>query len=126
MRASLFLIIYAVIAIVFVSRIVSVLFSRPKPKIGEEEGSSEGRPRVEFFDFISQGRGFGQQRREKVLNCHFQHLGKVYDAYEVLGLPAGAPQNFWQEAFQKKLQSQGASSDLLEAAIKALKSARFS
>lgn len=68
--------------------------------------------------------GLGQQPpREKNLNTLFNYNGHTWDAYEVLGLPAGSPQNKIDEAYRSSVaKQQGESSrDFLDAAYQAIR-----
>lgn len=55
------------------------------------------------------------------INCFFSYNGKKYDAYEVLGLPAGSSQESVLSAYQAKV-SQTQNNELLKAAFSALQS----
>ncbi len=61
--------------------------------------------------------------QEKTLNTLFNYNGHTWDAYEVLGLPAGSPQHKIDEAYKISVAKQeGASSrDFLDAAYQAIR-----
>ena len=48
----------------------------------------------------------GQPPREKNLNTLFNYNGHTWDAYEVLGLPAGSPQNKIDEDYRSTVDKQ--------------------
>lgn len=60
---------------------------------------------------------------EKMLNTLFNYNGHTWDAYEVLGLPAGSPQHKIDEAYKLSVsKQQGESSrDFLDAAYRAIR-----
>lgn len=62
------------------------------------------------------------QGKARDLNARFIYNGHTFDAYEVLGLPAGASKQKIQEAFQKSKAevNKGNSTDLIELAFKVL------
>jgi hypothetical protein len=63
------------------------------------------RPRPSQFD-LAGNRRLDQnpnRPREKVLNCFFEFQGASYDAYEVLGVPAGATDEFILEGYRAVL-----------------------
>ena len=77
---------------------------------------------MEIFDIFT-----GAKPQEKSLNCPFQFGGQNYDAYEVLGVPAGAPKELCFGAFRDQCRSSDSDKKkLFEAAIKALEKHRFS
>jgi hypothetical protein len=41
----------------------------------------------------------GHHPGERVLSCNFQAQGQTYDAFEVLGVPSGAPEEECQRAY---------------------------
>lgn len=57
----------------------------------------------------------------KSLNVMFMYNGHNFDAYEVLGVPAGARMEMVQAAFDKAISQQGSDRDFLEAALSAIK-----
>lgn len=122
MGASLFLLINLFIVIFLVSRIMKMGASRTRPSLKDEESPQFQRKTQEFFDIFT-----GARPQEKILNCPFSFEGSNYDAFEVLGVPAGAPKAVWQAAFKDLSRTQNPSQKrVLEAAIKALESHRFS
>lgn len=61
-------------------------------------------------------------RKEKALNAFFDFQGTKYDAFEVLGLPAGASIKSAQSAFNAQfLSAQGSQRALLKAALEAIR-----
>lgn len=59
--------------------------------------------------------------KEKNLNPLFNYNGHTWDAYEVLGLPAGSPINRAEQAFNDCVSKQESSRDFLEAALMAIR-----
>jgi hypothetical protein len=60
--------------------------------------------------------------RPQVLNVHFMFNGHSFDAYEVLGLPAGSGWDRIENAYRSQLaQPSGQSKDFLDAAMMALR-----
>lgn len=60
-------------------------------------------------------------QRPDVLNIHFQYNGHSFDAYEVLGLPAGSSWEKVEEAYGKVADASDPSSrDFLQAALMAI------
>ncbi len=57
----------------------------------------------------------------KSLNVMFMYNGHNFDAYEVLGVPAGARMEMVQAAFDKAISQQGSDREFLEAALSAIK-----
>lgn len=60
----------------------------------------------------------------KNLNILFVYNGHSFDAYEILGAPAGANLEMVQRYYQEALAKNGADKDFLEAAFLAIKSTR--
>jgi hypothetical protein len=60
----------------------------------------------------------------KDLNAIFMYNGHSFDAYEVLGLPAGSSVEMAQMHLQKALQKNGSDRLFLEAAFNAIRSLR--
>ncbi len=58
---------------------------------------------------------------EKNLNVLFVYNGHTFDAYEVLGAPAGASLEMVQRFYQEALARKGKDADFLEAAYFAIK-----
>lgn len=69
--------------------------------------NKKGRP-LDFTEIFS--------GRAKELNVVFNHNGESWDAYEVLGLPAGSSLEEVEKAFKNSAQT-----DLMKAAYKAIK-----
>lgn len=94
------------------------------------DGSADERkPAVRSVDRISpeaaESMSFsgGETGRTKSLNVMFVFDGVTYDAYEVLGVPAGANRRMVDEAYHALLaqaSSSASNRDLIEAAYKAL------
>ncbi|MFN7730024.1 MAG: hypothetical protein ACK5P7_12770 [Bdellovibrio sp.] len=60
--------------------------------------------------------------KEKILNVMFNYNGHNFDAYEVLGLPAGARGAMVDEAYRRELgRSSALSRDFIEAAYQTLR-----
>lgn len=58
----------------------------------------------------------------KSLNVHFMYNGHSFDAYEVLGLPAGCGWQQVDESYQELLKKQGGQSkEFLDLALKSLR-----
>lgn len=57
----------------------------------------------------------------KSLNVMFMYNGHNFDAYEVLGVPAGARMEMVQAAFDKAIALHGSDREFLEAALGAIK-----
>jgi len=57
----------------------------------------------------------------KNLNVMFMYNGHNFDAYEVLGVPAGARIEMVEAAFKKAIAQEGSNKDFLEAALHAIK-----
>ncbi|MBK9295121.1 MAG: hypothetical protein IPM57_11910 [Oligoflexia bacterium] len=122
MRASFFLIINAIILCYLVFRIFISANRRSRPKTKSEEFTGGGFKR-EFFDIFTTAAN--SRPHEKSLNCHFQFQGKTYDAYQVLGVPAGAPFQECKHAYEelvneKESTSLAYSKDVINAALNAL------
>ena len=120
MGASVFLIINAFIVFFLVSWIISFGKSRSRPSIKEDRG---GKPqnnfKVEFFDIFSGSKN--QSPKEKQLNCPFKFDGENIDAYEVLGVPAGAPREICAMAYRDLVRTANADRRrVIEAAMKTL------
>lgn len=58
---------------------------------------------------------------EKSLNVMFMYNGHNFDAYEVLGAPAGASVEMAQKYFQQCLARKGSDREFLETALTAIK-----
>ena len=68
--------------------------------------------------------GFGQAAPERSLNVIFQFNGHSWDAYEVLGLPAGSNYDSVRAAFEEALESVDPTSrPFVEAAFRAITTA---
>ena len=61
------------------------------------------------------------EAKMKNLNIMFMYNGHNFDAYEVLGVPAGARYEMAEKAFQKAVEQKGSDRDFLEAALGAIK-----
>lgn len=59
--------------------------------------------------------------KEKSLNVMFMYNGHNFDAYEVLGAPAGASLEMAQKYFQQSLARAGSDREFLETALTAIK-----
>lgn len=111
MRASTFLIINAIILTYMLLRIYWSTQKRSRPSAKDT---------FQAFDiFANAAKGASGKSREKSLNCHFKHNGQTYDAYQVLGVPAGAPFDICQKAFDRLNGAENA--ELFKAAINALR-----
>ncbi len=64
------------------------------------------------------------ETRVKNLNVMFMYNGHSFDAYEVLGAPAGASFEMVQKFYQQAISKQGGDHEFLEAALAAIKSSR--
>jgi len=62
--------------------------------------------------------GFGSN--EKSLNCWFQYNAETWDAFEVLGVPAGATREMCFRAYQDLQRREKTAGPFLEAAWRAL------
>lgn len=62
-----------------------------------------------------------QYSHEKSLNVLFMYNGHNFDAYEVLGVPAGANFQVVERYFQEALKKPGNDRDFIEAAFYAIK-----
>lgn len=63
--------------------------------------------------------------REKTLNILFNHNGHTWDAYEILGIPAGAPPALVESAYRNLLAKTAPESrEFVDAAYNAIKTAR--
>ena len=90
-----------------------------------------GRIRGAVAPNVGADRGVGQglssdmsgRPQEKTLNTLFNYNGHTWDAYEVLGLPAGSPQNKIDEAYKISVSKQESASsrDFLDAAYQAIR-----
>lgn len=60
--------------------------------------------------------------REKSLNILFMYNGHTFDAYEVLGVPAGASFEMVQKFYNEAVSRNGQDKEFLEAAYFAIKS----
>ncbi len=119
MGASFFLILNGIILFVLLSRIVSFALSRGRPTLNDQNSQKPANNfKVEFFDVLSRT---DSSPREKSLNCLFEFDGITRDAYEVLGVPAGAPKDVCQGAYRDLSRTgKGDTKRLLDSAIKAL------
>lgn len=60
--------------------------------------------------------------REKILNVFFNYNGHCWDAYEILGVPAGAPPALVESAFKKLISTTAPESrGFIEAAYEAIR-----
>lgn len=62
------------------------------------------------------------EAQEKCLNVLFMYNGHHFDAYEVLGVPAGANFQMVERYYKEALSRQGQDRDFIEAAFFAIKS----
>ena len=60
-------------------------------------------------------------RNEKALNCFFMFNGHSFDAFEVLGVPAGAGWAEAERAYQDAVRRNPKSRDLFETALNAIR-----
>lgn len=61
------------------------------------------------------------EAKMKNLNVMFMYNGHNFDAYEVLGIPAGSRLEVAQKAFEQAVRKSGSDRDFLEAALSAIK-----
>ncbi len=129
MGASGFFILYALLALFFVSRIIGQLFSKSNPSINDpgEPGSRNQKPRsgsafrVEIFDIFTGAAN--TKPTERSLNCPFQLNGQNYDAFDVLQVPAGAPLEICEQAYKEMSRSgnkYAQNKEIVDRALKAL------
>ena len=111
MQSSKFLLVNAIIVIILVLWIFRSR-SRPKPTQFDLGG-------IKRLDQNP------NRPREKVLNCFFEFKGQRFDAFEVLGIPAGATSDLIAEGYRSILsKTQGAESKAkIQAAYEALQKA---
>ena len=96
--------------------------STPPPKMAEPErenifniGGSQSQSPEKFSHINTQG--------ERPLNVVFNYNGHSWDAYEILGLPAGSAPDKVEHAYREALKSVDAGSkSFLEAAYRAIQS----
>lgn len=62
---------------------------------------------------------------EKTLNTLFNYNGHTWDAYEVLGLPAGSSLSRVDEAYKDCVEKQASSRDFLDAAYQAIRAQKI-
>lgn len=72
------------------------------------------------FDFIFKSKQENNDSYEKVLNILFQYNGETWDAYEVLGLPAGSHIEAAKKAYEVAVLNQPESKAFLKAALDAV------
>jgi len=72
------------------------------------------------FQAIFEQKKENNDQYEKVLNILFQYNGETWDAYEVLGLPAGSNAEQAKIAFERALREGRDSEAFLKAAITAI------
>ena len=61
--------------------------------------------------------------QEKILNVLFIYNGHTWDAFEVLGLPAGAPMKMVEESYRRELaKSEPASREFIDSAYQSIRS----
>ena len=72
------------------------------------------------FETVFKQKQENNEQYEKVLNILFQFNGETWDAYEVLGLPAGSNTSDAKVAFERALQEGKDSEAFLRAALEAI------
>ncbi|HEX4923851.1 MAG TPA: hypothetical protein VFV50_07185 [Bdellovibrionales bacterium] len=89
---------------------------------------SRKRPQPAKFDFGPKRLDGAAGRRERELNCFFDYQGEKLDAYEVLDVPAGAPDDLVRDALRRSLSGarDAASRSRAQAAFDALRAQRGS
>ncbi len=78
----------------------------------------------ESFESIFQQKQENNDHYEKVLNILFQYNGETWDAYEVLGLPAGSNYEQAKIAFEIAIKEKRDSEAFLRAALDAIKTSK--
>lgn len=87
-------------------------------ELASVSGANRARPQAVSNETVD---SMNQSGRVKSLNVIFNYNGHSWDAYEVLGVPAGAPLSMAQEAFDKALRSTDpVSHEFLKAAFAAI------
>jgi hypothetical protein len=76
------------------------------------------------FQSVFQQKQENNDQYEKVLNILFQYNGETWDAYEVLGLPAGSNMDQAQVAFEIALKEGRDSEAFLKAALHAIRTTK--
>lgn len=126
MRANLFLLLNAVVVIYLVLRIIfnrragptSLKFDDSKKKYPMTDADQAA---FEATGSPSDFRGY-EKTGERSLNCWFQFNGHTWDAFEVLGVPAGSSREACERAMidLRRRQDPTTSDDFLDAAWAAL------
>lgn len=106
-------------AIVLILGVILLLWRRPKtgskwqfkPSYSTTQGSASASPKAVQRTV----------KRPGILNVHFNYNGHSFDAYEVLGLPAGSSIEKAQAAFEQQIKASDESTrEFFEAAIDAI------
>ena len=98
MNSNYFLIAYGVVTVLLVVGIISLL-KRQKPTELKVDGPSK-KPLVYDEALESVDPHGHSTKKERPLNCLFMFNGHSFDAFEVLGLPAGSSKNTTLQAFK--------------------------
>lgn len=103
--------------------VIYILRKRPKSQFRLRFGRLRGAVAPNVNSQAAAGAASAVARpHEKTLNTLFNYNGHTWDAYEVLGLPAGSPQHKIDEAYKLSIsQLQGNSRDFLDAAYQAIR-----
>lgn len=72
------------------------------------------------FESVFRSKQENNDQYEKVLNILFQYNGETWDAYEVLGLPAGSSAEAAQKAYEACISKQPESAAFFKAACDAI------
>lgn len=72
------------------------------------------------FESVFKSKQENNDQYEKVLNILFQYNGETWDAYEVLGLPAGSSVESARKAYEVSIVRQPDSAPFFKAALDAI------
>jgi hypothetical protein len=118
MSASLFLIVNAVVVL---GLILFIAFQkRPKPSGLNPQGKRQLDTDPEPSEKMSPKRSNAPSRKERSLDCPFQFNGHSWDAFTVLGVPAGSDRDTCLKALESERKSSKQADDFLDAAWLAL------
>jgi hypothetical protein len=100
MSATVFLVINGVIVAYLLARIFSSKNPRPTDLKMDLNRDLAAETITTSQEFSSSSNESGENPLEKNLNCYFQFNGHLFDAFDVLGVPAGSNKESCERALQ--------------------------
>jgi hypothetical protein len=122
MDAKNYIIAYsAVIGILVFSFLFRTRNGKPNP-LNLRGKKSQNVPTAKIYDGVIRNKKKASAHSERNLDCLFMYNGEDYDAYQILGAPAGCNLQQAEAAYQATLKTSDPSAKpLLDAAIEALR-----